>query len=246
MTTETPASRRPIPAVRISTIALIGIVAAVAVPTGAATLGLTDFIDSQQKQVQLNQAGPVTKVVIEDADSTVRITGDAALSGMTGHADVGWHSFSGNTGANVGQQYADGVLTLTKSCGSTDCTADIDIRVPPTVSVQVTTSNAGVSVIGISGGVVVQDENASISAKQLGAGDVTLNTSNASIDATFIGGPKNIWAHTSNAPVKIITDGRTPHFDKITSNDTVDAQHSEPHTDNTIDVLTTNGPVTIK
>lgn len=248
MTTDPSATRRPITVVRISTIALLGIVAAVAVPAGAAALVLSGSLDNQQKQQQLSQAGPVTRVVIEDADSTVHITGDAALSGMTGHANVRWHSFSsGTTNAKVSQQYADGVLTLSRDCGSHDCDADIDIRVPPTVSVRVTTSNAGVYVTGISGGVVVRNENAPISVKQLGAGDVTLDTSNAPIEAAFAGGPKNIWAHTSNGPIEIVTDGHTHYYDQVVTNGSADLRNnSDRHAPNLIDVFTSNDGVTIK
>lgn len=248
MSSEPTATRRPIAAVRVSTIALIAIVAAVTVPTAAAALVLSGSIDNHMKQVNLNEPGPVSRVVIEDSNSTVRVTGDAALSGMSGHADLTWHSFSGTTKAKVIQQYADGVLTLSKDCGGGDCWADIDILVPPTVSVQVTTSNAGVSITNVSGGVTVQDSNAGISAKQLGGGDVTLKTSNAAIEATFVGGPKNIWAHTSNSSVDITTDGHTPYYDNVvTSNATPHLlNHPDRRAPNVIDVLTSNDDVTIK
>lgn len=248
MSSEPTATRRPIAAVRVSTITLIGIVAAVTVPTGAAALVLSGSLDNHMKQVPLGQPGPVTRVVIEDSDSTVRVTGDAALSGMSGQADLTWHSFNGKTKAKVSQRYADGVLTLSKDCGGGDCGADIDIHVPPTVSVQVTTSNAGVYITNVSGGVTVQDSNAEISAKSLGGGDATLHTSNASIKASFVGGPKNIWAHTSNASVDITTDGHTPYYDQVvTSNATPNLLNNpDRFAPNVIDVLTSNDGVTIK
>lgn len=250
MSSEPTPSRRPIAALRVSTVALIGVVAAVAVPAAAASVVLSGSLDSQQKQQDLGQADRVTRVVIVDQDSSVRITGNAALFGVTGHATVNWHAFgSSATNAKVVQQYADGVLTLTKDCARTDCHADIDIQVPPTVSVLVTTSNAGVSVSNVSGGVELHDANASITAKQLGAGDAWMETSNAPISATFAGGPKNIFAHTSNAPISITTDGRTTYYDKLqTSNaDThPDNSNQDRRSDNEIDAQTSNAPITVK
>jgi hypothetical protein len=250
MSSEPTPTRRPIAALRVSTVALLGVVAAVAVPAGAAAIVLSGSVDSQQKQQDIGQADRVTRVVVVDQDSTVRITGNAALLGVTGHATLTWHAFGGgDTGAKVVQQYADGVLTLTRDCAGTDCGADIDIQVPPSVSVQVTTSNAGIYVTNVTGGVDLHDTNASISAKQLGGGDASMHTSNASINATFAGGPKTILAHTSNASISITTDDRTVYYDLLqTSNaDThPDNPHQDRRSDNTIDAQTSNAPITVK
>ena len=250
MSSEPTPTRRPIAALRVSTVALLGVVAAVAVPAGAAAIVLSGSIDNQQKQQDRGVADAVTRVVVVDQDSSVRITGNAALKGVTGHADLSWHAFrGGGSGVKVTEQYADGVLTLTKDCGGTDCGADVDIEVPPTVSVQVTTSNAGVYVSDVSGGVNLHTENAEISAQRLGAVDATLTTSNAPITATFAGGPKNIVAHTSNGPVDITTDGRTVYYDQaVTTNASVEKNNpnQDHRSDNVIDVQTTNAPITIK
>ncbi|MEY9934220.1 hypothetical protein ABH926_008884 [Catenulispora sp. GP43] len=250
MSSETTPTRRPIAALRVSTVALLGVVAAVAVPAGAAAIVLSGSINSQQKQQILDHADQVTRVVVVDEGGSVRIAGNAALFGVTGHATLTWHAFSsGATGAKVTEQFADGVLTLTKDCAGVDCDADIDIQVPPAVSVQVTTSDAGITVTNVAGGVELHDSNASISAKQLGAGDAWMQTSNAPISATFAGGPKNIFAHTSNASVSITTDDRSSYFDKLsTSNADVrqDNPNQDRRADNVIDALTSNAPITVK
>jgi hypothetical protein len=248
MSTEPTPARRPIAAVRVSTVALLGVVVAIAIPCGAAALVMSGSIDSKQTQQTLSQAGPVTRIVVEDSNSTVRITGDAALFGVTGKADLTWHSFSGTDHAKVTQQYADGVLTLTKDCGSGDCGADIDIQVPPTVSVQVTTSNAPVFVSNVSGPVNLHSTNAEIQADQLGSGDAIMNTTNARIQAFFSGAPTNITAATTNAEVLIVTDGRTPYYDKVsTTNASPNLQNPQDRrANNVIDVTTTNDGITIK
>jgi hypothetical protein len=245
MSSEPTPTRRPIAALRVSTVALIGVVAAVAVPAGAAGIVMSGSFDGHQQEQKLNAAGPITRVVVVDNDSSVRVTGNPAVIGMTGKTDLSWH---GSAAPQVTQQYANGVLTLTKDCGGGDCGADIDIQVPPTVSVQVTTTNAGIFVSDISGGVDLHDSNAEISADRLGAGDATMTTSNARIVAAFAGGPKNIWARTSNAKVTITTDGRTPYFDQVTTSNgnTRLLNDQNRYTDNTIDVLTSNADVTIR
>lgn len=248
MSTEPTPTRRPIAAVRVSTVALLGIVAAIAIPCGAAALVVSGSVDSEHSRQTLGQAGPVTRVVIEDSDSTVHVTGDAALSGMTGKADLTWHTFHHTGQPKVTQQYADGVLTLTKDCGGGDCGAEIDIQVPPTVSVQVTTSNASIFVSNVSGPVNLRSTNADLHADRLGSGDAVMNTTNAGIHASFAGAPTNITAATTNASVTIVTDGRTLYYDKVsTTNASPDLQNQQDrHSNNVIDVTTTNAGITIK
>ena len=121
-------------------------------------------------------------------------------------------------------------------------------RVPPTVSVQVTTSNAGIDVTNVSGGVDLNTKNGSITANQLGGEDATMNTSNDTIDASFVGAPMNIWARTTNDTVTIRTDGHTRYYDKLSTTngqlyvDNIDDRRA----DNVIDAQTTNGDITIK
>lgn len=248
MSSEPTPTRRPIAAVRVSTVALIGVVAAIAVPAGAAALVISGSIDSHQRQLDLSQAGPVTKVVIEDSGSSVRVTGDAALSGVSGHADVTWNAFSGDSKATVTEQFADGVLTLGKNCGSGDCGADIDLKVPPTISVRVVTSNAGISVTNVSGGVDLHSSNGGITADRLGGGDAKMETSDAQIRATFAGAPKNIWATTSNAGVSITTDGHTLYYDDVqTTNGEPFLSNPQDHrSDYTVYVRSTNHNVTVR
>jgi hypothetical protein len=248
MSSETPPTRRPIPALRVSSVALLGVVAAVVVPAGAAAIATSGSVDSRQRTQELGQAGPVSRVVIVDADSTVRVNGSPGVSGMTGKASLTWHALRGGGDPHVVQQYAGGVLTLTKDCGGTHCDADLDILVPPTVSVQVTNSNAGIEVANVSGGVDLHGENGAITATGLGSGDATMQTSNDSIYASFAGAPQNISAHTSNDHIVVITDGRTLYFDQTsTTNGQTTLQNKQDRfSANTIDAETTNSYIKIK
>lgn len=253
MTSDTTPTRRPIGAVRVSTVALLGVLAAIAVPACAAAIVMSGSVDGKQQAQDLNEARTVSRVVVVDSDSSVHITGNAALRGITGRASLTWHALQGGSKhtavvPQVTQQYADGVLTLTKDCLGTDCGADIDIQVPPGVSVQVTTSNAGIDVSNVTGGVDLNTKNGSITASRLGNGDATMNTSNNTIDASFTGAPVNIWAHTSNDDITIVTDGRTHYYDKVsTTNGRLRIGNVDDRkADNVIDAMTTNGNITIK
>jgi len=248
MSSETPPARRPIPALRVSTVALLGVVAAVAVPAGAAAIVMSGSVASRQSAQGLGEAGAVSRVVIVDADSTVHVSGAPGVSGMTGRASLTWHALHGGGTPHVVQQYADGVLTLTKDCGGTDCGADLDIQVPPTVSVQVTNTNASIEVANVSGGVDLHSENGAITATGLGGGDATMTTSNDWIYASFAGAPQNISAHTTNDRVTLVTDGHTVYFDQTstTNGQTSRLNKQDRYSANTIDVETTNGDIKIK
>ena len=248
MSSEPTPTRRPIAAVRISTIALLGIVAAVAVPACAAAIVMSGTVDNKQAQQDLGLDRPVSRVVIVDSDSSVHVTANSALFGVSGQATLTWHTFSGTSHAKVVEQYADGVLTLSKDCGGIDCGAAIDIQVPPKVSVQVDTSNAGIYVTGVLGAVDLHSSNASITAKHLGSGEANLNTSNASIHASFDGGPKSIRATTSNASVSITTDNRTPYYDDVkASNGDTNLQNVQDHlSTNELYIRTSNSGITVK
>lgn len=248
MSTEPTPTRPPIAAVRVSTVALLGVVAAIAIPCGAATLVMSGSVGNKQIQQTVSEAGPVTRVVVEDSDGSVRVTGNAAVSGVTGKADLTWHAFSGTTHPKVVQDYANGVLTLTKDCGGGDCGADIDIQVPPKAAVQVRTSNAGIYAANIAGTVNLHTTNAGIQARQLGSGDTVLNTSNAGIDASFAGAPNNITATTTNARIQIVTDGQTQYYDKVsTTNDAPNLANPQNRWSTKVIVATTtNAGITIK
>ncbi|MBS2551261.1 DUF4097 family beta strand repeat protein [Catenulispora sp. NL8] len=250
MTSEPTPTRRPITTVRISTVALLGIVAAIAVPAGATALVVSGSVTEKTEQVDINQAGPVEKIVVSDTDSSVHITGSAAVPGVTGHATLQWGELGGDSHpVSLGQSLANGVLTLSKVCDNGECgTADIDIQVPSSVSVQVVTTNGGVQVSNVSGSVNLKTTNGGITADRLGGGDTYLKTTNAPIKAAFVGGPKNITALTTNSPVDITTDGRTSYFDDVqtTNGDPNLEDGSDRHSPNLITVRTTNSPVTVK
>lgn len=245
---EPAPTRRPISAVRISTVALIGIVAAVAIPAAAASVVMSGSLDQKQTTVQIQQPGPIAKVVIDDSNGGVRITADAAVTGVTGQADLNWHG-SDQPPLRLDQTVKDGVLTLAKVCLGGNCGgASITIKVPPSVAVQAVTSNAGIDVSGVDGGVDLQTSNAGISADRLGGGDANMHTSNGGIDATFTGGPKSIRAVTSNAGVDITTDGKTLYYDDADTTNAsrnLDNQMSR-ESSNVIYIRTTNGSIKIQ
>ena len=243
---EPTATRAPIPAVRISTVALVGIVAAVLIPAGAVLL--TGSLDERHTTVGISQAVPISKVVIDDSNGSVKIVGDGALLGVSGTADLQWNG-SRQAPLRLDQSVENGVLTLTKVCLRGDCGGvNITIQVPPAVAVQAVTSNAGIDVSGVSGGVHLQTSNAGISVNGLGSGDAFLQTSNGGIDASFTGAPQSIRAVTSNAGVNITTDGKTTYYDDVdTSNASENLSNLRDRgAQNEIYVRTSNASINIK
>ena len=251
MSTEPTPTRRPIGTVRVSTVALLGVVAAVAVPASAAAIVMSGTLDSQHRTMEISQAGPISKIVVDVSNSSVHIQGDPTRdTGVIGHTDLTWHGM-GKTQPpfSLEQQYQDGVLTLTKVCNGGTCgSTDIDIQVPPHVALEVTTSNAGIDVSDISGAVNLHTSNGEVHGQRLGDGNASMYTTNAGIDATFVGAPKRIEANTSNAEVHITTDGKTLYYDRVvTSNATSMLNNRQDRwSDNEIDVTTSNATVEIK
>lgn len=251
MTYDAPPPGRPIGALRISTVALLGIVTAVAVPAGAAALVMSGSVNEKHLNQTIQVTGPITKVVIADDDGSVHVVGDPTMSGVSGTADLKWRGFGASKPPmEVRKTVSDGVLTLTKTClRGTDCGgADIDLRVPPNVAVQASTTNDGIEVYDVAGGVDLATENAHIAAAGLGSGDARFHTSNGPIDAGFVGAPKRIRAATSNDSVTITTDGKTPYYDNVdTSNGDVHKDNvTGRYADSEIDVSTSNDDVTIR
>ncbi|NUR60780.1 MAG: DUF4097 family beta strand repeat protein [Catenulispora sp.] len=245
---ELTATRAPIPGVRISTVALVGIIAAVLIPVGAAAMVLSGSLEQKHIRVGISQAGPISKVVIDDANGSVKVVGDPTLIGVSGQADLNWQG-SNQAPLALAQSAADGVLTLTKQCLNHDCGgADITISVPPGIAVQAVTTNGGIKVSNVSGGVHLETSNAGISVKDLGSGDAFLHTSNGGIDAAFTGAPKSIRAITSNGEVNIATDGKTWYDDDVdTSNGSRDIENNvDRKSTNEIYVRTSNGSINVK
>ena len=247
MTFDATPPRAPIGALRISTIAMAGVILAVSVPAAAAAFALSTRVSDQQALVAVAAAGPVSRVVVEDSESDVQITGDPAATGVTGQAALQWKGKHGKRPV-LRQSVADGVLTLSKDCSSGGCgPVDITLTVPAGVSVQATTSDGHISVSRITGAVTLTTSDGGIEAEGLGSGDASFQTTEGSIDASFAGAPARIAARTTNGSVSIGTDGRTAYYDSVTAagGDRVLTNVQDRRAADEIDVTTANGDVTI-
>lgn len=248
-TPEPAPVRRPIAAVRISTVALLGIVSAVAVPACAAALVLSGTIDSKHQSVGIAETRKVTRVVVEDSNGSVHVNGDPTRSGVSGTVELTWHG-SGKAPLGLEQDFADGVLTLKRVCLRGGCGggADITLSVPPDIAVQTTTSNGSIEVYDVTGDVDLSTSNASITAGRLGDGKATLRTSNGPVEAGFTGAPALITISTSNAPVTVTLDGKTPYYDYVTAdNGKIDLRNNpDRYATHEVHVDTSNGDATVK
>jgi hypothetical protein len=248
MTYDATPPRAPIGALRLSTIAMVGVIVAVSVPAAAAAIAMSTQVSDQQARVGISASGPVTRVVVEDSVSDVLITGDSAASGVVGEGVVQWKGKGGKRPV-LRQSLAGGVLTLTKDCSSGGCGAiDLTLTVPRDVAVQVTTSDGHIGVSGVTGAVDLTSSDGSIEADHLGSGNAAFHTTDGSVDASFAGAPALITAHTTNGSVTVVTDGRTAYYDSVsTTNGTqVLTNPQDRRAVAEIDVTTTNADVTIK
>lgn len=247
MTSNATQNRAPIGALRMSTIAVTGVIVAVGVSAVAAAIVLSTQVSDQQALVKIDAAGPISRVVITDSESDVRITGDAAANGVTGQAAVQWKGEDGKRPV-LRQSVSGGVLTLIKDCSGGGCgPIDIVVSVPRGVSVQATTSDGNITLSGVTGQVDLTSSGGSINADGLGAANASFHTLNGNIDASFTGAPARIVAETTNASVTIGTDGRTAYYDAVhTTNGVESLTNVQDRTSpDEIDATTTNGDVTI-
>jgi hypothetical protein len=247
MTFDASPPRAPIGALRISTIAMAGVIVAVSVPAASAAFAMSSRVTDQQARVGISASGPITRVVVADSGSDVRIAGASGAGGVSGQAVVQWKGRGGRRPV-LRQSVADGVLTLTKDCSSGGCgPVDITLSVPRDAAVAATTSDGHIAVTNLSGTVELVSSNGDIDADGLGSADASFQTTDGSIDASFTGAPGRISARTSNASVTVVTDGRTAYYDSVstTHGNQVLTNVQNPRAAREIDVTTTNGDVTI-
>lgn len=247
MTFDATPPRAPIGALRISTIAMAGVIVAVSVPAAAAAFAMSSRVVDQQDRVGISAAGPISRVVIADSGSDVRISGVTEADGVSGQAVVQWKGKGGRRPV-LRQSVAGGVLTLTKDCSSGGCgPIDITLSVPRDASVRATTSDGHIAVTNLGGAVDLVSSNGDIDADGLGSADASFQTTDGDIDASFTGAPARVSARTSNASVSVVTDGRTAYYDSVstTHGNQVLKNVQNPRAVREIDVTTTNGDVTV-
>ncbi|GAA1981627.1 DUF4097 family beta strand repeat-containing protein [Catenulispora subtropica] len=250
MTQDVSPTRRPIGAVRISSAALVGVVAAVLVPTAAAAtaVAISGRVTGEHTTVAITPTGPITRVVVEDSDSDVFITGDAAATDARGQAEVQWKGVHGPRPV-LHQSVADGVLTLSKDCSPGACgSIDITLRVPPGISVRAATSSGRIQVRNVAGGVDLTSLDGDLEAFGLGSGPASFTTTDGTVRAAFTGAPDRIAVSSGDGDVTITTDGRTPYYDNVTTTDGGQelGNVGDRYASREIDVTTTNGKVTIQ
>jgi hypothetical protein len=248
MTYDANPPQRPIGALRISTIALFGVIAAVSVPAVATAIAVSNRVENQQAQVAIAASGAISKVVVRDSESDIRIVGDPQAGEVSGHAVVQWKGKNGKR-AELRQSLDDGVLTLSKDCSSGGCgSIDITIRVPAAVAVQATSSNGEISVSDVTGAVNLSTTSGNLQGFNLGSGDASFKTTDGNVDASFQGAPARIRVNTTNGNVTLATDGKTAYYDSISCAECEQSlsNRQDRWSRAEIDVTTSNATVIIK
>lgn len=249
MTTD-PDPVRPIGTLKISTPLLVGVILAVAAPVAIAWTVRSGALDPGKEDTsQVALTGPITSVVVDGFDGSVRVVADPAATTVKGQVTVDWHSRR----PQLVETVKDGVATLGYDRSTVPDRAGLawDITVPPTAAVTVTTTNGSAKLTGVGGAVTVTTTNASINGERLGSGAASFHSTNGDITVDFAGAPDSIRASSANANITVVTDGKTPYFDhtSTTNGNTVrDNLGSDDYTIATkrvVDVTTTNGNIAI-
>ncbi|NUR60781.1 MAG: hypothetical protein HOV87_19275 [Catenulispora sp.] len=249
MTHDAPSPHRPISSVRITTVALIGVVTAVSVPAVAAAIAVSSPVTDESASVPIAATGPITRVVVLDSESDLTITGDLSATGASGQAEIQWKGEHGPRPV-LRQSVADGVLTLSKDCSCGGCgPVDIRLRVPRDVSVRAVTSDGRIQVMDVTGGVDLVSSNGDLEGFGLGAGPASFRTTNGSVHAAFDGAAPSIRLQTTNGDADLVTDGRTAYNTTVnsTGDELKDVENIRDRlSPNVIVVSTTNGKVSVK
>lgn len=167
----------------------------------------------------------------------------------------------------------DDALVLRSDCPlaggfSVWCRVSINVTVPSTLAVDVSSRNGRVTLAGLTGDVVVSTNNGPIEATGL-TGALSLTTSNGAVRAdgissptvearssngpirlSFSEAPDVVDTSTSNGPIEIVVpdDGEAYRLDLHTSliGSSETAIRTDPDSDRSISARTSNGPITIR
>jgi hypothetical protein len=241
---------RPIGTVRMGTPVLVGIVIAISAPIAVAATyldgGIADDTYANNAAVPMSPVGSVDHLIVNGQNARMTVIGSPTATEVTATAHVKWAG--GAQKPTVSQQVTGGTLALGFACGKNDgdCGVQWDVTVPAGVNLDAATTNAAIRLTNLTGTVNAKTSNAAINAAGLGSGDTVLRSTNGPIDATFVGGPKNITVTTTNDPINVKTDGKTKYYyDVSTTNGTATYPPENRTATDTVSVHTVNDDVTV-
>ena len=171
-------------------------VVAVAVPAACAALAV-----QIHHTVSYGVSQPVTTVVIDDPVGNVQVNGGASKLGVSEYqsyrdsAPVSSHTV------------ADGTLTLTFHCASTECGIDYDVQVPDGTAVEINASAGNVTLTDLSGSVQASTRAGKITATAMSARQARFSDGAGNILIGYVSAPTSLYAGAGAGDVTLFMPG---------------------------------------
>lgn len=148
-------------------------------------------------------------------------------------------------GTTVTVESADGTLQIEahKPFLSWGAGADLEIRVPEALHLQLETSNGAISLDGPARSLRASTSNDPITVRRVGQTELTLSTSNGPVEISEAQGP--VTASTSNASLEL-TDANQVTLKLETSNGSISLERVNLAPDSGNTITTTNAPITLR
>ncbi len=148
-------------------------------------------------------------------------------------------------GTTVTVDASDGTLSIEahKPFLSWGAGADLELRVPQALNLQISTSNGEISLDGPAHKLEASTSNDPITVQRVGQTELTLETSNGPISVSNAQG--SVKASTSNASLKLM-DANQITADLETSNGSITIERANFAADSSSAITTSNAPITVR
>ncbi|WP_314175051.1 DUF4097 family beta strand repeat-containing protein [Streptomyces winkii] len=237
-------------------IRLLGAVAAAGI--GAGTLGACGLIPGETVEDSSKLPGKIKAVRLDSSSGAVRLRSKQTVTRTTLQRTI---EFDGDKPRKRTFRVEDGVLVL-RGCGD-DCRVSYRVDLPPRVPVSGGTSSGGINLSGVGrvdvhtdsgavdlddvdGAVGVRTTNGRINGRGLKGERIRAETSNGAIDLR-LSTPQDVRARTSNGAVSVTAPHGSYKVSARSSNGHKKiGLRNDPSGDNSLDLTTTNGSITVK
>jgi hypothetical protein len=209
-------------------------------------------------------SGGVSSLAVRNENGSVTITATPGDT-ITVVADVsdGWQT------ADLSMEVVDGVLDLRADCPafvSPWCNVDFTISIPAdrpvtvdgsgtvrvrgmAASVDIDSDDGRAELDDVSGDIRVSNDDGRIIGRRLTAAAVDARNTNGRIELSFLDPPQSVYARTQNGSIEVVVPDTEVLYrvEMDTSHGGTDnLVRTDPNSDRTIDLATTNGSVTVR
>lgn len=209
-------------------------------------------------------AGDVSSLAVRNESGSVTITATPDDS-VTVVAEVsdGWQT------TDLSMEVVDGVLDLRADCPafvSPWCNVDFTISIPAdrpvtvdgsgtvrvrgmSASVDIDSDDGRAELDDVSGDIRVSNDDGRIIGRRLTAPSVDARNTNGRIELSFIDPPQSVYARTQNGSIEVVVPDTEVLYrvEMDTSHGGTDnLVRTDPNSDRTIDLATTNGSITVR